>query len=144
MGPSSKMCLEMARAAEVRAFGQTGSNASGGFSGKNGNHSDNLTIFADGSPLTLNLAGEDGQAGQEGQPGEDGDCQNQPTGVKHNLIAPSGGNGGNGGNGGDGGNGGYLTLYATDTSQLQQIFVNASGGKGGQSGKGGLGGQGCR
>ena len=54
---SSKMCVGMARAAEVRAFGQTGSNAGGGVSGNNGKDSDNLTIFADGSPLTLNLAG---------------------------------------------------------------------------------------
>ena len=141
---SSKMCVGMARAAEVRAFGQTGSNAGGGVSGNNGKDSDNLTIFADGSPLTLNLAGEDGKPGQQGQTGEDADCQNQPTGVKHNLLAPSGGNGGNGGNGGDGGNGGYLTVYATDLSQLQQIFVNASGGKGGQAGLGGEGGQACR
>ncbi|MGK7878951.1 MAG: collagen-like protein [Crocosphaera sp.] len=141
---SSKMCLGMARATEVRAFGQTGSNASVGLPGNDGKDSDNLTIFADGSPLTLNLAGQDGQAGQQGQPGEDADCPNQPTGVKHNLLAPSGGNGGNGGNGGDGGNGGYLTVYATDLSQLQPIFVNASGGKGGQSGQGGQGGQGCR
>jgi hypothetical protein len=54
-------------AAEVRTFGQNGSNASSGTSGQDGEDSDNLTIFADGSPLTLNLAGEDGQPGEVGQ-----------------------------------------------------------------------------
>ncbi len=141
---SSNLCIGGAMSAEVRTFGQDGSNASSGASGGDGEDRDNLTIFADGSPVTLNLVGEDGQPGNEGKAGEDAECENQPTDVKHNLQAPSGGNGGNGGNGGDGGNGGSLTLYATDLSQLQQIFVNASGGKGGQPGQGGQGGQGCR
>ncbi|MDJ0598510.1 MAG: collagen-like protein [Crocosphaera sp.] len=144
MPSSSIVCAGIAMAAEVKPFGQNGSNANNGTPGENGEDSDNLTIFADGSPLTLNLVGEDGQRGESGKAGEDAKCQNQPTGVKHNLQAPSGGNGGNGGNGGDGGNGGSLTVYATDLSQLQQIFVNASGGKGGQPGQGSKGGQGCR
>ncbi|MGB5768885.1 MAG: collagen-like protein [Crocosphaera sp.] len=144
LSSSSEICVGGAMAAEVRTFGQNGSNASSGTSGQDGEDSDNLTIFADGSPLNLNLLGEDGQAGEMGQPGEDAQCENQPLGVKNNLQAPNGGNGGSGGNGGDGGNGGSLTLYATDISRLQQIFVNAGGGKGGQPGQGGAGGEGCR
>ncbi|MEA5537269.1 collagen-like protein [Crocosphaera sp. XPORK-15E] len=140
---SSEICAGAAWGAEIKTFGQNGTNAQNGPSGQAGDNSENLTIFADGSPLTLNLVGENGQPGENGKSGENAQCDNQPVGVKYNLQAPSGGMGGNGGNGGDGGNAGSLTIYATNLSELRQIYVNAAGGKGGQPGQGGDGGDGC-
>ncbi|GBF80312.1 hypothetical protein AsFPU1_1713 [Aphanothece sacrum FPU1] len=140
---SSQICAGVAWGADIKPFGQNGSDAQNGISGKNGQDSDNLTIFADGSPVTLNLVGANGEKGKEGERGKDARCDNQPVGVNYNVQAPSGGRGGNGGNGGDGGNGGSLTLYGTDLTSLKQIYVNAAGGKGGEPGRGGFGGDGC-
>lgn len=133
----------LAQAVETVPFGSGGQNGQAGGTGKNGTNADNLTIFADGSPLTLNLAGRDGENGQKGGDATAPNCVNQPLNATTNLQAPDGANGGNGGNGGDGGNGGSLTVYATNPAVLSKVFVSAAGGKGGQAGAGGLGSQGC-
>ncbi|MEM8778153.1 MAG: collagen-like protein, partial [Cyanobacteria bacterium P01_G01_bin.49] len=144
LSSSSDICAGAAWGAEIKTFGQNGSDAENGISGQDGEDSENLTIFADGSPLNLNLVGNDGQPADDGKSGVEAECSKQPVGVKHNLQAPSGGNGSNGGDGGNGGNGGSLTIYSTDISNLRQIYVNAAGGKGGQPGQGGDGGKGCQ
>ncbi|BBA78764.1 hypothetical protein RGRSB_0143 [cyanobacterium endosymbiont of Rhopalodia gibberula] len=137
-------CYDIVWSADVKSFGEDGQNGQSGEAGQNNKNSDDLTLFADGSPLTLDLAGLDGEKGKDGQDGEAANCESQPVDVSYNLRAPSGGNGGNGGNGGDGGNGGSLTIYTTDINNLEQIYVNAAGGKGGESGLGGRGGKACQ
>ncbi len=105
---------------------------------------DSLTVFDDGSPLTLNLAGRDGSSGATGKDGLASDCP--PVNVqqtRENVRMADGGDGGNGGNGGDGGNGGSLTVYTRDLTNLNHISVNAAGGQGGQPGQGGAGSAGC-
>jgi hypothetical protein len=136
-------CFVVAQGTETQGFGSNGQNGTVGGAGKNAVNADNLTIFADGSPLTLNLAGRDGENGQRGGDATAADCKNQPEQVSYDLRAPDGANGANGGNGGDGGNGGSISIYSTNPSNLRQIFVNAAAGKGGQPGAGGLGSQGC-
>lgn len=136
-------CQWIALSASIETYGSKGVDGTKGEDGKNGQNSDSLTIFSDGSPLTLNLVGRDGENGGNGEAGQAGNCDSQPLDVKTNLQAPSGGNGGNSGNGGNGGNGGILTVYSTNPANLRQIYVNTSGGKGGQSGTAGQGGQGC-
>lgn len=129
---------------EVSQFGMEGENGPEGKNGTNGQNTDNLTIFADGSPMSVNLAGEDGAAGENGGDGNNAICEEQPQNIDYNLQGQVGGNGGNGGNGGDGGNGGSLIVYYTNLADLQQVYVNTAGGKGGSPGIGGNGGQGCR
>ena len=138
------ICFLQASANQIVDFGQDGKPAENGKDGNKGNNSEALTIFADGSPLNLNLSGQDGTEGENGGNGESALCSNQPVNVNYNLLGASGGNGGNGGNGGDGGNGGTLTIYATNKDYLGQIYVQAIGGQGGQSGQGGQGGDGCQ
>jgi hypothetical protein len=137
-------CYDVVWSADIKSFGEDGQNGQSGLAGQNTKNSDDLTLFADGSPLTLDLAGLDGEKGQDGQDGKAANCESQPVDVSYNLQAPSGGNGGNGGNGGDGGNGGSLTIYTTDITNLKQIYVNAAGGKAGESGLAGRGGQACQ
>ena len=137
-------CYDVVRAADVKSFGKDGQNGQSGQAGQKSQSSDDLTIFDDGSPLILDLAGLDGKKGKDGQEGKSANCESQPVNVSYNLQAPSGGNGGNGGNGGDGGNGGSLTIYTTNVTNLKQIYVNAAGGKGGESGLGGRSGQACQ
>jgi hypothetical protein len=139
----SDRCTRLARADEIEAFGSNGRNGSNGRDGMRGQDSDNMTIFADGSSVTLNLSGQTGKDGSPGSSGTDANCARQPQKADYNMQASSGGSGGNGGNGGDGGNGGTLTVYTTNLEYLSQITVNAAGGQGGQSGRGGNGGQGC-
>ncbi|MEG3435782.1 collagen-like protein [Pannus brasiliensis CCIBt3594] len=137
-------CSWVAFGAEVQNFGTRGRGGGAGKAGNNGKNSDSLTLFLDGSPLKLDLSGQNGTDGERGTNGDDGRCTGQPENSTRDLQAAGGGDGGNGGNGGDGGNGGPLTLYAKDLALLQQVMVNASGGKGGQGGEGGRGGKGCR
>lgn len=136
-------CSRQALGADVKPFGSNGQDGSNAKTGQNGGDSDSLTIFADGSQTTLNLAGQDGLNGENGGNGVDALCSSQPQDASSDLQAPDGGNGGNGGDGGDGGNGGSLTIYSTNPANLKQIYVNAIGGKGGQPGQGGVGGKGC-
>jgi len=127
----------------MRSFGKVGSDSSSGQKGQDGRDSDSLTVFADGSPMTLDLSGENGFAGEDGFQGGESLCEEQPEAAK-NLQASDGGNGGDGGDGGTGGNGGSLTVYTTDKSYLQQIYAIAVGGEGGFGGTGGVGGEGCQ
>ncbi|WP_267383405.1 collagen-like protein [Cyanobacterium sp. uoEpiScrs1] len=137
-------CYDVVWSADIKSFGADGQNGQSGQAGRNNKNSDDLTLFADGSPLILDLTGLDGEKGKNGQDGKAANCESQPIDVSYNLQAPSGGNGGNGGNGGDGGNGGSLVIYTTNITNLEQIHINAAGGKGGQAGFGGKGGQACQ
>lgn len=130
-------------ATEAREFGSEGTSGKNGERGQNAQNTQSTTVFADGSPMRLNLAGQNGGDGKNGENGTDAKCLEQPQEVTYNLRAANGGNAGNGGDGGDGGNGGDLTVYSTNPANLKQITVNAVGGKGGQPGIGGKGGKGC-
>lgn len=141
---SSWCSFWLARGEDTKSFGKNGQDGNQGKNGQDGQNSDNLTIFADGSPTTLNLAGQNGLDGEDGGNGNDAPCSNQPQDVTYNLRAPDGGNGGDGGDGGKGGNGGSLTIYASNLANVSQVSVNAVGGKGGQPGKTGIGGKGCQ
>ncbi|MCH2542949.1 MAG: collagen-like protein [Candidatus Atelocyanobacterium sp. ALOHA_A2.5_9] len=141
---TSKFYIRSAIATEIRTFGENGIETHNGTSGKDGNNSEDLTIFIDDSPLNLDLAGESGQVGENGGHGNDPKCINQPLNVQYHLKASNGGNGGSGGNGGNGGNVGNLTLYTSNIKNLSKIFVNAGGGQGGQPGQGGIGAEGCK
>ncbi|MEM9271342.1 MAG: collagen-like protein [Cyanobacteria bacterium P01_F01_bin.143] len=140
---SSLLCSYYLKAAEIQAFGKIGSDSPSGQRGQNGRDSDSLTVFADGSPMTLDLSGENGFVGEDGLQGGESLCEEQPEASK-NLQASDGGNGGDGGDGGTGGNGGSLTVYTTDKSYLRQIYAIAAGGEGGLGGQGGIGGEGCQ
>ncbi len=140
--PLTQDCHWLVQGANRTPFGSAGQVGKTGENGQNGADSDNVTVFADGSPLTLNLAGKNGENGQAGGNAIAPNCGNQPN-VTENLVAPDGSNGGNGGNGGDGGSGGSISIYATNPAFLRNILVNSSGGQGGQGGLGGLGSQGC-
>lgn len=142
--PQTTMCWLKVSANQIVSFGENGKDGREGNDGDKGKNSEALTIFADGSPLNLNLSGQDGLTGENGAAGENALCDNQPVNVNYNLVGADGGNGGTGGNGGDGGNAGSLTIYATDRNYLRQISVQAQGGKGGDPGVGGNGGGGCQ
>lgn len=129
---------------ETQVYGSVGAAGSDGISGEKGENSQSMTIFADGSQITLDLTGATGTPGEDGEPGLAAICPEQPTGVEYNLAGAVGGNGGNGGNGGDGGDGGTLTVYTTEREYLQQIYVSTAGGRGGAPGEGGKGGDGCQ
>ncbi|WP_036479262.1 hypothetical protein [Myxosarcina sp. GI1] len=131
-------------AAEVTEYGEPGEQGVTGAKGKDGRNSDSLTVFADGSPMTLDLSGENGYPGGVGGKGTNAVCDEQPKDLNKDIRSSNGGNGGDGGNGGAGGNGGELTVYTTDKRNLQQIYVIATGGEGGSPGAGGEGGSGCQ
>ena len=131
-------------AEDVTSLGKEGDNGNAGDKGENGRNSDNLTVFADGTPMTLDLTGGDGAAGQVGGDGKNALCEQQTEVVGRNLRGADGGNGGDGGDGGVGGNAGSLTVYTTNKEHLKQIYVIAAGGEGGEPGKAGLGGEGCQ
>ncbi len=141
---NSILCSTPLLAQAVEDFGQIGANGSVGARGQNGRNSDSLTVFADGSPMTLDLSGENGFAGSDGTEGKKAICGNLAEDIEADLQAANGGNGGDGGDGGNGGNGGALTIYTTDKNYLQDIYVIAAGGEGGEAGKGGMGGVGCK
>ena len=131
-------------AADNKSLGESGDNGEPGLKGTNGRNSDNLTVFADGSSMTLDLSGGNGEAGQAGASGYDAFCDRQATkDVGKDLRGADGGSGGDGGDGGIGGNGGSLTVYTTNKEHLKQIYVIAAGGEGGTAGKAGDGGEGC-
>lgn len=130
-------------AAEVESLGDNGEEGESGAKGENGRNSDNLTVFADGTSMTLDLAGGDGAVGLEGEKGYDAVCEAEAEASGKNLRGADGGNGGDGGDGGVGGNAGSLTVYATNKEHLKQIYVIAAGGEGGTPGVGGEGGAGC-
>ena len=141
---SSLLCSYYLKAAEIKSFGQIGPDSPDGQKGQDGRDSDSLTVFADGSPMTLDLSGENGFPGKDGLTGGEALCDTQPEDVEKDLQASNGGDGGDGGDGGTGGNGGNLTIYTTDKNHLQQIYAIAVGGEGGTGGQGGSGGAGCQ
>jgi hypothetical protein len=143
--PSSKsiLCPFLDWSAQARDFGRDGRNGSDGQTGRRGRDGQSETVFANGSPLNLELSGENGLDGEDGRDGDDADCDRQPRDVDHDLKAADGGRGGNGGNGGDGGNGGSLTVYYTNLADLKTISVRATGGRGGRPGRRAYGGRGC-
>lgn len=127
----------------ARNYGQNGSTGSNGRIGRDGRNGQNQSIFANGSPVNLDLSGLDGEDGEDGESGTRPDCGYQRDRGNRDIYAPNGGIGGDGGRGGNGGNGGSLTVYYTNLADLRQIFVNATGGEGGRSGRGGNGTAGC-
>ena len=141
--PKAIRCTFLAWSAQASDFGRDGRSGSDGQTGRRGRDGQSQTIFANGSPVNLDLSGEDGSDGDDGTEGDDADCGRQPRDVDRNLRAADGGKGGNGGNGGDGGNGGSLTVYYTNPADLRQIFVRATGGRGARGGRRAEGGRGC-
>ncbi|NEP57393.1 MAG: collagen-like protein [Symploca sp. SIO2G7] len=140
----SVLCPLFAWGAQEREYGRDGHNGNEGRKGKKGRDGQSLTVFADGSPLNLELSGEDGLDGEDGRNGKDARCGHQNWDVNYNLRGADGGNGGNGGDGGDGGHGGSLTLHYTNLVDLRSIYVRAEGGRTGRSGRSGYGGEGCQ
>jgi hypothetical protein len=138
-----ELCDASAWSSDVEEYGTNGQDGVSGQNGTKGQNSDNITIFADASPITLNLPGQNGVNGNPGNNGKDANCGKPPEKSDRSLVASNGGNGGSGGSGGDGGNGGTLTVYTTNIDNLRQVAVNAAGGQGGNPGKGGTGGKGC-
>ncbi|MGL5807597.1 MAG: collagen-like protein [Xenococcaceae cyanobacterium] len=137
-------CSSSSWGAESKKFGENGRDGSRGKNGQRGQDSDNLTIFADGSPMTLDLSGANGGNGESGTIGGNSNCNDRSIDSERNLQGADGGSGGDGGDGGDGGNGGSLTIYTANPEYLKQIYISAAAGKGGESGQGGAGGQGCQ
>ena len=131
-------------AAQVKQLGEKGESGQPGTDGRAGKNSDSLTVFADGTPMTLDLSGENGFPGNDGTVGNLAVCGDRPDDADYNIRQADGGNGGDGGDGGNGGNGGNLTVYTTDKNNLAQIYVVAAGGEGGEPGQGGAGGEGCK
>jgi hypothetical protein len=140
---SQSLLCSTVLAAEAETLGEPGYSGETGAKGENGRNSDNLTVFADGSSMTLDLTGGNGAAGEQGIKGEAAFCEQQTEEVGKNLRGADGGNGGDGGDGGVGGNAGSLTVYTTNPEHLKQIYVIAAGGEGGEPGSAGEGGEGC-
>jgi hypothetical protein len=138
----SLLCSDVL-AAEVKTLGESGDTGETGVKGENGRNSDNLTVFADGTSMTLDLAGGNGATGKPGAKGQNAVCEQTTEDVGQNLQGADGGNGGDGGDGGNGGNGASLTIYTSNKEYLKQIYVIAAGGEGGNSGRAGEGGAGC-
>lgn len=140
---SQSLLCSSVLAADSKSLGQNGEGGDSGLNGKNGRNSDNLTVFADGTSMTLDLTGGHGDAGGQGRKGENAICEQPTESLGQNLRGADGGNGGDGGDGGVGGNGGSLTVYTTNKEHLKQISVIAAGGEGGVPGQAGVGGTGC-
>jgi hypothetical protein len=124
-------------------YNRDGDMGSNGRAGRDGRSGTNQTISANGSPVNLDLSGQNGEDGEDGERGSRPRCREQNENPNNSINAPDGGNGGAGGKGGDGGNGGSLTVYYTNLADLQKILVRAAGGEGGRGGKGGRGTAGC-
>ena len=80
-------------AADVETTGESGDDGVTGAKGKDGRNSDDLTVFADGNPMTLDLTGGHGTKGLTGAKGEDAFCEQQTEAVGKNLRGADGGNG---------------------------------------------------
>jgi len=125
-------------------FGSDGRNGADGQAGRRGRDGQNQTIFADGSPVNLDLSGTDGENGENGRDGGNADCGRPQRETERDWHAASGGKGGNGGNGGDGGNGGSVTIYYTNLADLKKISVRSNAGRSGRNGRKGVGGDSCK
>lgn len=137
-------CLLLAQASQRRNVGSVSAPGARGVDGQDGADTDDLTVFSDGSPMTLNLAGRDGAPGTPGAEGSPANCPALDTSQRQDVQMANGSDGGDGGDGGNGGNGGSITIYTRNLDSLSQIFVGAAGGKGGAPGMGGGGGQACQ
>ena len=140
---SQSLLCSAVLAADAKSWGGRGDNGDAGNKGSNGRDGDSLTVFADGTSMTLDLTGGAGVEGGQGIKGDNADCEQPTEPVGKNLRGADGGNGGDGGDGGVGGNGGSLTVYTTNKEHLKQIYVIAAGGEGGAPGVPGVGGEGC-
>ncbi|NEP13163.1 MAG: collagen-like protein [Symploca sp. SIO2C1] len=140
----SGLCPLLAWDGQEREYGNDGRDGNIGRKGRQGRDGQSLTVFADGSPMNLQLSGEDGLDGEDGRNGSDARCRNQNWDVDYNLRGADGGNGGNGGDGGDGGNGGSLTIHYNNLADLRSIYVRAEGGRAGRPGRSGYGAEGCQ
>ncbi|MBD0266800.1 MAG: collagen-like protein [Cyanobacteria bacterium Co-bin8] len=136
-------CAAPAWAFDFQSFGTNGSSGRSGRDGQDGRAGTSQSVTADGRPINLNLAGDDGSDGESGERGGQPSCGFQPRDVRYNLEAASGGSGGSGGRGGNGGEGGSLLVYYADPNALRQISVDARGGRAGRGGTGGQGVAGC-
>ncbi len=141
---SNGECFILAQGGQAKVVGSVGAPGTRGKDGQTGASTDNLTVFSDGSPMTLNLAGRDGAPGEAGGDGSPSNCPDLDTSQRQDVQMADGGMGGDGGNGGNGGNGGSITIYSRNLSSLNQIFVGATGGKGGAGGPGGAGSAACQ
>ena len=129
----------------TRKLGDTGRIGRNGFNGHSGASGNDISHYADGKPVFLNLSGaKGGDASSDGERGENAsNCYMHVTPPEYDLIGADGGNGGAGGSGGDGGHGGNLALYYTDLSNVKKVAVHSFGGAGGRASRGGMGGRGC-
>jgi hypothetical protein len=127
----------------ARNYRQNGGTGSVGRAGRDGRNGNDKSVFANGSPVNLDLSGQDGEDGEDGGNGSRPECGYQRDRGNRDVYAPNGGTGGDGGRGGDGGNGGSLTVYYSNLADLRLISVNAIGGDGGRGGRGGSGTVGC-
>ncbi|MBV6624415.1 MAG: collagen-like protein [Rivularia sp. (in: Bacteria)] len=128
-----------------RYYNRDGSDGRDGRSGRNGRSGRDATVFADGSPVSLDLSGRDGEDGEDGEDGDRPRCRRRYSNkVKRNIHAADGGKGGDAGSGGNGGSGGLLTVYYSNIADLKSILVRSQGGEGGRGGRGGDGAIGCR
>jgi hypothetical protein len=149
------LCLESSgkiardyRRDNYRRYGdRDGSDGSDGRSGRSGSSGRDATVFADGSPVSLDLSGRDGGDGEDGEDGDRPYCRRYGSGkgkLKRDIHAPDGGKGGDAGSGGNGGSGGNLSVYYNNIADLKSILVRSLGGEGGRGGRGGDGAIGCR
>jgi hypothetical protein len=82
---SASVGNSLAWGTEIKKFGRNGQDGKSATNGTKGQDSDNITIFADGSPMTLNLSGQNGVNGENGSDGKDANCSTQPQKVDYNL-----------------------------------------------------------
>jgi hypothetical protein len=129
--------------ANSRYFGWDGASGSPGFNGANGQSGQDLTIFAQGQIMNLDLRGENGQDGSQGGDGASAYNCHPPFRPDYNLWGASGGDGGRGGAGGHGGNGGNPIIYYTNNEDLKRLTIDSSPGLGGRGASGGRGSNGC-
>ncbi len=146
---SGKIARDYGRDNHRRYGDSDGSDGSNGRSGRSGRSGRDATVFADGSPVSLDLSGSDGEDGEDGEDGYRARCRRRYGGKvkgdrKGDIHAPDGGKGGNGGRGGNGGSGGSLRVYYSNIADLRSIFVRSQGAESGRGGRGGDGAIGCR
>jgi len=106
-------------AADAKSLGENGDRGDAGINGNNGRNSDNLTVFADGTSMTLDLTGGDGAAGEQGSEGDHANCEQPTETVGKNLRGADGGSGGDGGDGGVGGNAVLLEVKVAPLGQQE-------------------------
>lgn len=124
------------------SFGHRGADGWNGPPGRDGRDGPSLTVFADGSPVFLDLSGESGTDGGYGGDGQNAQgCYFTPGAA--NMQGAPGGDGGNAGRGGNAGDGGNLVVQYDDVANLRAIRVDSRPGYAGRTGYPGQGGHGC-